>query len=101
VLAVSGEERLAGVDAPTLKESGVDVVLGNWRGVLGAPGMSEEAKAQWVANFDKMHESDAWKKVLETQGWEDAYMSGDEFAAFLKDESTRLTGVLKDVGLVQ
>jgi putative tricarboxylic transport membrane protein len=101
ILAVSSEERLAGIDAPTLKESGIDVVLGNWRGVLGAPGMSEEAKQKWVANFDKLKESEAWKKTLETQGWEDAYLSGDEFAAFLKEESTRMTGVLKDVGLVQ
>src|SRR3546814_16692054 len=31
VLAVSGEERLEGVDAPTLKEAGYDVVLQNWR----------------------------------------------------------------------
>lgn len=101
ILAVSSEERLPGIDAPTLKESGIDVVLGNWRGVLGAPGMSEEAKKQWVADFDKLHESDAWKKTLQTQGWEDAYLSGDEFAAFLEQESTRMTGVLKDVGLVK
>ena len=101
ILAVSGEERIAGIDAPTLKEAGVNVTLGNWRGVLGAPGMSEEAKQEWLARFDKLHESDAWKKTLETQGWEDAYLSGDEFASFLQSESTRMTGVLKDVGLVQ
>ena len=101
ILAVSGDERLPGVEAPTLKESGIDVALGNWRGVLGAPGMSEEAKAEWVARFDKLHESDAWKKTLETQGWEDAYLSGDQFSSFLGEESTRMTGVLKDVGLVQ
>lgn len=101
ILAVSSEERVAGVDAPTLKEAGINVSVGNWRGVLGAPGMSNEAKQAWIERFDKMHASDAWKKVLETQGWGDAYLSGDEFAAFLKDESTRMTGVLKDVGLVQ
>ena len=101
ILATSSEERLPGVDAPTLKESGINVVLGNWRGVLGAPGMSEEGRARWVANFDKLHESEAWKKTLETQGWEDAYLSGDAFAAFLNEESTRMTAVLKDVGLVQ
>ena len=44
ILAVSSDERLAGVDAPTLKESGINVALGNWRGVLGAPGMSDEAR---------------------------------------------------------
>jgi putative tricarboxylic transport membrane protein len=101
ILAISGEERMAGIDAPTLKESGIDVALGNWRGVLGAPGMSDAAKQEWIARFDQMHGSDAWKKTLETQGWGDAYMSGDEFAAYLKEESARMTDVLKDVGLVQ
>jgi putative tricarboxylic transport membrane protein len=101
VLAVSSEERLPGIDAPTLKESGIDVVLGNWRGVLGAPGMSAEGRQQWIDRFDELHASDAWKKTLETQGWQDAYMSGDEFAAFLKEESERMVAVLKDVGLVQ
>ena len=101
ILAVSSDERLPNVDAPTLKESGINVSLGNWRGVLGAPGMSADAKKAWIDRFDQMHASDAWKKTLETQGWGDAYMSGDEFAAFLGEESTRMTGVLKDVGLVQ
>ena len=32
--AVSSPERLAAVDAPTLKEQGVDVELGTWRGVM-------------------------------------------------------------------
>ena len=31
LLAVSGDERMEGVDAPTLKEAGVDVALENWR----------------------------------------------------------------------
>jgi putative tricarboxylic transport membrane protein len=101
VLAVTSDERLPGIDAPTLKESGIDVSIGNWRGVLGAPGMSDEARQQWLERFDALHASDAWKKTLETQGWQDAYMSGDEFAAFLKSESDRMTAVLKDVGLVQ
>jgi putative tricarboxylic transport membrane protein len=37
VLAVSGEERIEGVDAPTLKEAGVDVTLENWRMVAPRP----------------------------------------------------------------
>jgi putative tricarboxylic transport membrane protein len=101
VLAVSSEERLEGVDAPTLMESGINVSLGNWRGVLGAPGMSDEARADWVAKFDALHDSEAWQNTLKTQGWDDAYLSGDEFATFLAGERDRWTAVLKDVGLVQ
>jgi putative tricarboxylic transport membrane protein len=101
ILAVSSEERLEGVDAPTLMESGIDVTLGNWRGVLGSPGMSEEAQAEWIARFDEMHASEEWQNTLATHGWADAYLSGDEFAAFLVEESERMTAVLRDVGLAQ
>ena len=37
-IAVTSDTRLAGIDVPTLKEQGVNVVIGNWRGVYGAPG---------------------------------------------------------------
>ena len=37
-LAVSSEERLPGVDIPTLKEQGLDVAFFNWRGLFAPPG---------------------------------------------------------------
>ena len=45
VLAVSSEERVEGIDAPTLKEAGIDLTFANWRGVLAPPGISDDAKA--------------------------------------------------------
>ena len=101
IIAVTGEERIPGIDAPTLKEAGVNVTIGNWRGIIGAPDMSEEGRKMWLDRFAKMHEADAWKKVLETQSWEDAYLSGDEFNAFLDEEKARQEQVLKDVGLLK
>ena len=44
MLATSGEKRLEGVDAPTLKESGIDLVFTNWRGVVAPPGISDADK---------------------------------------------------------
>ena len=38
VLAVSGQNRQARIQAPTLRESGIDLVFTNWRGVLAPPG---------------------------------------------------------------
>ena len=40
VLAVGSPTRLAGVNAPTLKEQGLDMTIGNWRGVYGAAGVT-------------------------------------------------------------
>jgi putative tricarboxylic transport membrane protein len=99
IIAVTGPERLQGIDAPTLKEAGVDVVIGNWRGVVGAQGMSADARQIWLARFDQLSVSDTWKQTLERQGWEDAYLSGDAFATFLESEKSKWKAILKDVGL--
>jgi putative tricarboxylic transport membrane protein len=42
-IAVTSGKRLPGVDVPTLKEQGIDVEIGNWRGVYGAPGITAAA----------------------------------------------------------
>jgi putative tricarboxylic transport membrane protein len=47
-----------------------------------------------------MVKSPQWKEVLKQKGWDDAYMPGDAFAAFLKDEQVRVATVLRSVGLV-
>ena len=57
VLATSGPARVDAVDAPTLKESGIDLEFTNWRGVVAPPGISDEDKATLTAAVTKMHES--------------------------------------------
>src|SRR5690606_16219331 len=69
VLATSGEERLEGVDAPTLTESDIDLVFSNWRGLVAPPEISEEDKAKWVKLITEMHDSAEWKEALATNGW--------------------------------
>lgn len=101
IIAVTSEGKVEGIDAPSLKESGLNVVVGNWRGIVGAPEMSDAGKAMWLDRFAKMHESAAWKDILAKQGWEDAYLAGDDFVAFLEGEKTRIAEILKEAGLVQ
>ena len=55
LLAVSSAERLPGVDAPTIKEAGFDVVVENWRMVAAAPGLSDEQKAKISADIEKLN----------------------------------------------
>jgi putative tricarboxylic transport membrane protein len=100
-LAVSGTDRIEGIDAPTLTEAGLDVELINWRGVVGPPGLSDEARERLVALVDDLAESDAWQAQVERNGWADTYLAGDDFSAFLDEEQTRVRGVLEDIGLVQ
>jgi len=99
VLAVTGDEAIKGVDAPTLKDAGVDLTFTNWRGIVAPPGLSDEETQRLVDAVTKMHDSDAWKKVLETQGWTDAFVTGDEFKSFLDEQSKSVEGVMGELGL--
>ncbi len=100
-LAISSPAKVEGIDIATMKEQGVDVELANWRAIVGAPGISDEQKKTLVDAVDAMHASDGWKKVLADKKWIDLYQSGDEFSAFLAAEDTRVSGVLKTLGLVK
>jgi putative tricarboxylic transport membrane protein len=100
-IAISSEQRMPGIDAPTFKEAGVDLVLGNWRAVIGAPELSEADKKKLVDLFDQMAKSEQWKKKLQEKAWLDNYLSGAAFDAYLKEENARITDILKSVGLVK
>lgn len=101
-LAVSGEEPSPALpDTPTLQESGLDLVLTNWRGVV-APGNIDEAKAdELVTLMEDLHGTDAWAQTLEENDWQDAFLAGDEFEALLTDETATVQQTLADIGLVQ
>ena len=58
-------------------------MFANWRGIVAPPGLSDDETQKWVDAVTKMHDSDAWKKALEDQGWTDAFVTGDEFSSFL------------------
>lgn len=99
VLAVSGEERLDTVDAPTLTESGVDLVFTNWRGVLAPPGISDEQRDYLTGLLAEMHKTDEWKEALATNGWTDNFATGKEFEDFLAEQDARVADTLKELGL--
>ena len=101
LLAISAPERIAGVEAPTLKESGLDVELQNWRMVAAAPGLTDEQKAKVSGDIEKMVKSENWQKQLADKGWSDTYLSGAEFDAQLAKDEAATAAVLKDIGLVK
>lgn len=101
LIAVTSDAKIEGLDVPTLKESGVDVVTSNWRGLMGSPGMTKEGQAAWVDRLTKLVATPEWAELLKSKGLEGAFMGGDEFATFLKSEQERIVPLLKELGLVK
>ena len=58
-IAVASPERIEGIDAPTLKEKGIDIVFSNWRGVSVHPSLTKEEVAAVGSLFAKLVKSRA------------------------------------------
>jgi len=100
-IGVTTPERIPGLDIPTFKEQGIDLVITNWRSIVAPPGITAEQRKTLTDLITKMVQSATWKDILKQKGWDDAFLSGDAFEKFLKDEQTRVNNVLKSVGLVK
>ena len=101
VLAISSDKKVEGIAAPTLKESGFDVVLQNWRMVAAAPGLTADQKKAITADIEKLAKSKTWQDNLKTKGWIDTYLAGPEFDAQLAKDIASTETILKDIGLVK
>jgi len=101
-IAVSTAERSNQVpDVPTIIESGYDVEVTNWRGLMARPGMSAGAREDLIGLVTEAHDTDEWQEALDTNGWLDTFMTGDEYGEFLAEEETRVRQVLTEIGLIQ
>jgi len=98
-LAISSDKRVPGIDIPTLKEQGIDVELVNWRGVFGAPGISEAQKKELIDVIGKAVKSASWQDTLKRNDWSDAYVAGDAFKTFLDADTQRIDKILAGLGL--
>jgi putative tricarboxylic transport membrane protein len=100
VLAVTSDKRIDALpDVPTLKESGIDLVFTNWRGIVAPPGISDADKATWIDALTKMHASQGWKDEMEKRGWTDAFVTGEAFGTFLKEQDAAVAEILTTLGL--
>ncbi|MFT3718280.1 Bug family tripartite tricarboxylate transporter substrate binding protein [Pseudorhodoferax sp.] len=99
-IGVTSPERLAGSAVPTLKEQGIDVVLGNWRGVYGAPALSAAQRKALTDMVLAALKSASWQEALKKNDWTPAVLTGPEFDKFVDDEFASLRAIMAKSGMV-
>lgn len=99
-IGVTSAARLKGIDVPTLKEQGIDVDIGNWRGVYGAPGITPAQRKALTDMVLKATQSKAWKEALEKNNWTPAVLSGDAFEKFVDDDFASLRATMVKSGMI-
>jgi putative tricarboxylic transport membrane protein len=85
---------------PTLKEQGINVEIGNWRGVYGAPGITPEQRKALVDMVVKATKSKAWAEAMEKNAWTPALLTGVEFEDFVDREFASLRATMVKAGMI-
>lgn len=99
-IAVTSGKRLPGLNIPTLKEQGLDVEIGNWRGVYGAAGITPPQQAALAEMIVKATKTKSWKDSLDKNGWTSALLTGKEFADFVDSDFASLRATMVRAGMV-
>ncbi len=99
-LAVTSDARLKGVNVPTLKEQGINVVIGNWRGVYGGPGITAEQRKELTDLVLKAIKSKTWLEASEKNNWTAAVLTGAAFEKFVDDDFASLRATMVKSGMV-
>jgi putative tricarboxylic transport membrane protein len=99
-LAVTSDARLKGVAVPTLKEQGINVVIGNWRGVYGAPGITPAQRQALTDLVLKAVKTKLWAEASEKNNWTPAVLSGPAFEKFVDDDYASLRATMVKSGMI-
>ncbi|OYU25133.1 C4-dicarboxylate ABC transporter substrate-binding protein [Paucibacter aquatile] len=99
-IAVTAPTRLKGLNVPTLRELGINVEIGNWRGVYAPPGISMEQHKALTDMMTLVFRNKSWIEALEKNGWTPALLTGKAFADFVDQEFAMLRAVMVKSGMI-
>jgi putative tricarboxylic transport membrane protein len=97
-IACTAPQTLAGI--PTLKAQGINVEIGNWRGVFGGPGINPAQRKGLIDALVATTKSASWQEALKKNDWTPAVLTGDEFGKFVEAEFASLRAIMHKSGMV-
>ncbi|OCQ51276.1 Tripartite tricarboxylate transporter family receptor [Photorhabdus australis subsp. thailandensis] len=103
VLAVYADKRLDGdlANIPTAKEQGYDLVWPIIRGFYMGPKVSDEEYQWWVDTFNKLQQTDDFKKQRDLRGLFEFNMTGKELDNYVKKQVEQYREQARAFGLAK
>jgi putative tricarboxylic transport membrane protein len=98
-VGITSGERVKGINVPTLKEQGIGVEIGNWRGVFGAAGLTPAQRDELTARVVKATQSKAWQDALVKNNWMPALLTGKAFDEFVDRDFSSLRATMVRAGM--
>jgi putative tricarboxylic transport membrane protein len=101
-IAVSAPARMSGpfAQVPSWSENGIDCVVGTWRGVIGAAGVTAPQIAFWESALLTAVRGEPWRAELARHHWVDTYLGAAATRDFLDRELGTMRSALDALGLL-
>lgn len=87
-------------DIPTCKSKGLDVEYLMLRGIMTTPGVSKDVVAYYVDLMKKVRETPEWKDFMAKGAFNQSFMTGDAFNAWLKDAAAQHQSLMAKSGFL-
>ena len=98
-LGLVAQDRLDGVDIPTLREQGYDVTLTNWRAVYAPKGLSTQSQRDIRDVYAEIVETADWKDAVARNQWTPVWLEGRELRRFVAEEQERIADLYEELNL--
>lgn len=101
-LAYSGVETPEALgDLPTFGDAGYEIGISMPRGLILAPGASEEAQQWWIETMEKVVATPEWEEYIENQLLTENVLYGDDFFDFLLNVRDTFRDILREEGAIE
>ncbi|HKI65510.1 MAG TPA: tripartite tricarboxylate transporter substrate-binding protein [Burkholderiales bacterium] len=87
-------------DVPTCKSQGLDVEYLMLRGIMTAPGVSQDAVDYYVKLLEKVRSEPEWKAFMEKGAFNQSFMTGAEFKAWIANAAKIHYDLMKNAGFL-
>jgi tripartite-type tricarboxylate transporter receptor subunit TctC len=99
-LAVASKTRLPTLtNVPTFMESGIDLVVEHWWGVLASAGLPREIGARLTEELKAILESQEFAARLEPLGVTVSHATPEQFRGLIESDTARWADIVKSVGI--
>jgi putative tricarboxylic transport membrane protein len=87
-------------DIPTCKSQGLDIEYLMLRGIFMPPGVTPDQVNFYVDLMKKVRETPEWKDLMKTGAFNQTFMTGNEYRAWVEKEEARHRDLMKEAGFL-
>lgn len=98
VLGIAAPEKVKWLKVKTLQQQGVNVIYGNWYGILVPPQFSDLDTGNFIHILDLLQNSTGWSKALADNYWSKGYVGQTEFISQIEAQTAEAKEILSQIG---